>query len=393
MRMAERLTVAIAVCGFDRAVDDPEALLDQYHAPHGWADAVLEAGADVVTMVHRFSRDAHLRRGSVDYQFVADGGPALPSRAFLGVRITNAVARLAPTVVHVDGLVFPMVVRHLRWRLGRRAAIVVQDHGGLDLSAQNFDSWGRKAVYRFGLGAADGFMFTTRAQAAPFLRTEIIGSPDDVHEVLESSTDLGSWSVGADGGTRLPGRPALLWVGRLDANKDPLTVLDGFEQVCATLPDAALTLVYGDDILLPEVKARIARSPALSARVHLRGRLPQSALPALYAGADLFVLGSHREVACFSLIEAMSFGVIPVVTDIPPFRAIVDLGRLCALFTPGDPAAFARAVERVARDDLAAGHAAVRQHFAQELSWQSVGARAVAVYRAAARARRLRGAR
>ena len=27
------------------------------------------------------------------------------------------------------------------------------------------------------------------------------------------------------------GDPALLWVGHLDANKDPLTVLEGFEQV------------------------------------------------------------------------------------------------------------------------------------------------------------------
>ena len=34
----------------------------------------------------------------------------------------------------------------------------------------------------------------------------------------------------------MQGDPAMLWVGRLDANKDPLTVLAGFEQALAAIP-------------------------------------------------------------------------------------------------------------------------------------------------------------
>ena len=386
--MADKFSVVISVCAFDAEVEDPDALLDSYHAPDGWADAVTEAGADAVTVVQRFSRNALIRRGRVDYHFVADGAPPSPAGTFWGSRMTHTIQRLAPTVVHIDGLVFPLIVRHLRLRLHRQTALAVQDHGGLDVQSPSFQTHRWRALYRFGLGAADGFLFTARDQASPFLRAGIIGSSDAIHEVLESSTNLASWPLGTDAGYRLPGQPALLWVGRLDSNKDPLTVLDGFERVAEALPNAALTLVYGDDILLAEVTSRIASSPLLRSRVHLRGRMPQSALPGLYAGADLFVLGSHREVACFSLIEALSFGVTPVVTDIPPFRAITDHGRLGPLFPPGDASAFARAIQQVAGGDLAARRSFVRGHFARELSWPAVGRRALSVYRALAKARK-----
>src|SRR5205814_5730077 len=131
-------------------------------------------------------------------------------------------------------------------------------------------------------------LFTVQAQAAPWREAGIIGADQLVHEVMEASTDLLPGGPAA----ALPGRPALLWVGRLDANKDPLTVLGGFELAAETLPEAGLTLVYGDDLLLPEVRSRIAGSPRLQGRVHLRGRLERGELLALYAGADPVLLGS-----------------------------------------------------------------------------------------------------
>jgi glycosyltransferase involved in cell wall biosynthesis len=122
--------------------------------------------------------------------------------------------------------------------------------------------------------------------------------------------------------------------------------------------------------------------------VHLRGRVERNALPRLYATADVFVLGSHHEVACFSLIEALSFGVVPVVTDIPPFRRLTGEGRLGALFPPGNAAQLARALERFAGADFASQHHAVRTHFERELSWSAIGPRALEVYRIAAERRR-----
>jgi glycosyltransferase involved in cell wall biosynthesis len=382
------LTVVVASCPFDEDVVDPEELLERYHAMTGWAQALASAGAGAVTVVQRFGRDAVLRRGSVEYRLVADGAPGLAPPWFLGSRMARVITALRPDVVHVDGFVFPVLVGCLRVRLPRRTAIVVQDHGGVRLQSGSLRTAGRRLLYGFGLGAADAFLFTAREQAAPWQDAGIIRRRHAVYEVLESSTDMGSWPPAADAASELPGSPAMLWVARLDANKDPLTVLEGFAQAATSLPQAALTLVYGEDLLLPAVEAWIAARPDLQSRIHLRGRVERTALPAFYRSADLFIIGSHREVACFSLIEALSFGVTPVVTEIPAFRAITASGRIGALFPPGNPGALARAIGLVSQGDYRARRSSVRAHFERELSWSVVGGRALAAYRAALDGRR-----
>jgi len=380
------LAVVLAGCFSDREVD-PDAFLARHYSMVGWAKAVLEAGARSVALVQRFRRDAIVRRDGVDYHFVSDDDASLASSRFWGSNVTTAIRRLKPTAVHVDGLVFPLVVRHLRVTLPRRTSILVQDHGGVPSVLDSFRGWPKRAFYRFGLGGADAFLFTAREQAAPWVRAGIIGGGHAVHEIPESSTNMGSWPVLAQGQSSLPGRPALLWVGRLESNKDPLTVLEGFRQTTNALPDAALTLAYDGEDLLSEVQSRIAKSSELRDRVHLRGFVDQRAMPTLYAGADLFILGSHREVACFALIEALSFGVTPIVTDIAAFRAITGRGRVGTLFTPGNAGMLARAIERASHGDLATRRESVRAYFESELSWAVVGRRALDIYRAAVASR------
>ncbi|MFL5774102.1 MAG: glycosyltransferase, partial [Flavisolibacter sp.] len=52
--------------------------------------------------------------------------------------------------------------------------------------------------------------------------------------------------------------------------------------------------------------------------------------------ADFYISGSHSEGSGYALVEAMTCGCIPVVTDIPPFRKITDDGQYGLLFQPGD---------------------------------------------------------
>jgi glycosyltransferase involved in cell wall biosynthesis len=380
MTTSDEASIAIVNCPYERDFADTDALLARYHTLPGWAAALADAGAERVAVVQRFWKDDFVRRGRVDYHFVADGEGPYPRSSFSGGRVVRTVHALGARVVVFEGLGFPMVVRRLRWKLGRRAVIFARDHGGFPGESTSFRTWRGRAFYRFGLGAANGFLFTAREQAIPWLRAAIIRANHAVHELPEASTDLPSQSIARDREERLPGRPSLLWVGRLEPNQDPLTVLAGFERALAALPEAALTLVYGDDLLLPEVSDRIERSPTLRGRVHLRGRLDRAALPAVYAGADAFVLGSHREVACFSLIEALSFGLSPFVTDIPPFRVLTDGGRLGGLFAPGNAEELARVLARLGEGDLSARREQVGMHFERELSWPALGRRALALY-------------
>jgi glycosyltransferase involved in cell wall biosynthesis len=366
-------------CSFDPAQRDPQALLDQHPSWRAFAAAVGRASGEPVAVVQRFSCDGALRAGDVEYKFVADGGPPAAPPWHLATRVARAVRALEPRVVHVEGMIYPLQVRLLRAVLPRRVPVLVQDHGGIHAGSAGFRRRRWRLLHRLGLRAADGFLFSTAGQAEPWKHARIIGPRQTIHEVLEASTDLADQPLVA--GARAPGSPALLWVGRLDDNKDPLTILAGFEQ--ARLPGAALSMAFTDDQLLPQVRACIAGSPFLAGRVHLLGKVERRALPALYGSADLFVLGSHHESAGYALLEALAFGVTPAVSSIPSFRALTHDGRLGALFPVGDAGALAEALRRLAGTDLGARRPQVRAHFARHLSWAAVGARAATIYRAA----------
>jgi glycosyltransferase involved in cell wall biosynthesis len=387
--------IAFVNYAFDAAEPQPEELLVRDPSVGVWAAAVARAGGGPVAVVRRSRHEARLRVGEVDYWFVADGGlPEVPPW-FGAAPVVEAVRALAPEVVHVDGMVYPLQVRLFRTRLPPDVALLVQDHGGIHADSPGFQRWLWRRFFAFGLSAADGFLFAAADLAQPWLRAGIISPQQTIHVALESSTDLAALPP-VPGGPVATGRPAVLWVARLDANKDPLTVLTGFERAARALAAAELTMVFGTDDLLPAVRERIASSALLRPRVHLLGRIEQRMLAGLYATADLFVLGSHHESCGYALLEALAFGVTPVVTDIPPFRALTDDGRIGALFPVGNATLLAKALVKLGHADLASRREGIRGHFARALSWPAVGNRAAGIYeraRAQARARVATGSR
>jgi glycosyltransferase involved in cell wall biosynthesis len=74
----------------------------------------------------------------------------------------------------------------------------------------------------------------------------------------------------------------------------------------------------------------------------------------------------------------MACGVVPVVTEIPPFAAIA--GECGRRWPPGDRAACAAALQQAFANEIAAVRSAVTARFARELAWPVVGARTVAAY-------------
>ena len=116
----------------------------------------------------------------------------------------------------------------------------------------------------------------------------------------------------------------------------------------------------------------MSASPALARRVRLVGYVPQEKLPAYYSAADIFVLGSHHEGSGYALIEACACGAVPVVTRIPPFRAITGDGARGALWPPGD-ADWPRA--RAARDGQARFRGPAHRHGGGTSRTSSVGRR------------------
>jgi glycosyltransferase involved in cell wall biosynthesis len=378
---------------YDAEYPTVDALLERYLSLTGWADSLLAAGARRVTVLQRFDRDIDMRRDGVEY--LLRGGAGWRMRSWSDPRrLHRAVAALRPDVVHVNGLIFPVQTWLLRRVLPRESALIVQDHGGpppvpRDAAGQLRPwRWLRFAIRRAGLRAADGFMFTTAAQAQPWRAAGMICPWQSVYEVIEAGRSVQPLpQAQARTACSLRGEPALLWVGHLDANKDPLTVLAGFERALPWLPKAHLTMVYVGQTLLPAVRARLAESPTLAERVDLRGNIPYDSMSAYFSAADIFVLGSHREGSGYALIEALTCGAVPVVTDIPSFRALTagavrEPGAPCgALWPPGDVDALAAALVEIGRRDLATQREQLIAYAARELSWGAIGRRAMDVYR------------
>jgi glycosyltransferase involved in cell wall biosynthesis len=356
----------------DREGRSPQQLLADWYPLADVAAAVASTGARV-TVVQASVSPAELVRDRVEYFFLAPEAPNMPltrSTAF-----GSFVRNRTPDVFHVHGLGFAREVLELH-ALAPRVPLLLQDH------ADRPPRFWRRGLWRRGAAVADGVSFCSRAQAAPFRRAGLLGGDVMVFEIPESTSPfVPGDKVAARAATGLYGDPAVLWVGHLNANKDPLTVLAGVSAAAAELPGLQLWCVFATAPLLGEVQARVARDPALKNRVHLLGRVPHERVEQLMQAADMFVLGSHRESTCFSVIEAMATGLAPVVTDIPSLRALTGNGAVGELWPCGDLSALAEALAVAARALGPATHARVRAHFDAELSSPALGQKLAAAYR------------
>jgi len=360
---------------------EPAELLAAWPTLVDVAEAASAAGARV-SVLQACHVAAHLVRNDVEYHFVPPDAPAASVAGSAAFR--RAVRRCDADVHHVHGLGFPADVATLS-ALCPGVPILLQDH------ADRPPRLWRRLTWRRGFSAAAGVAFCAREQADPFRAAALLREATPVFEVPESTARFTPGDrFTARERTGLYGNPCVLWVGHLDANKDPLTVLDGVRLAARELPEMRLFCCFGTAPLEAEVRERIEADAWLRRKVHLLGRVPHDDVQELMRSADLFVLGSHREGSGYSLIEALACGLPPVVTDIPAFRALTGRGAVGWLWPPDDALAFSRALVTAARCRSPAMRESVRVHFEQTLSPLAVGRRLNAACAAlvAGRARR-----
>ena len=321
----------------------------------------------------------HLERGGAHYHFLPFGEAERQGR--VSKQLGRLLANLAPDLFHVHGLAFAHDVMTLA-ALAPGVPIILQDH------ADRAPRFWRRGAWRLQMSIAAGVAFCARAQARPFTEAGLLPAHTPLYEIPESTSRFAPGDAReARRLTGLSGDPAVLWVGHLDDNKDPLTVLEAVSDAAQELPGLRLWCCFGTAPLLSAVQKRISADSRLYSRVRLLGRVPHEAIERLMQAADLFVLGSHREGSGYSVIEALACGSPPIVTDIPSFRTLTGGGAVGALWPCGDSRALCKALTSARFD--AETRAGVRAHFDRELSLQSLGKKLAAMYVDAYARRRL----
>ena len=349
----------------------PAQVLDANFTLVDVAEAVSQSGIRVSVICASAYSERFTQRG-LDYYFLplGDGKRNTPQKAALGALLRD----LDPDVIHVHGLGFPRHVLSLA-SLASGVPIVLQDH------ASRPPRFWHRALWRRELSLAAGIAFCASDQAQPFIAAGLIDPATRVYEIPESTVRfLPGDRQQARCVTGIEGDPAVLWVGHLNANKDPLTVLRGISAASRDLPGLRLFCCFGFAPLLGDVLDLIATDPQLSGRVRLLGRVTREHLEQLMRAADLFVLGSHREGSGYSLIEALACGLPPVVTDIPSFRSLTGAGSVGKLWTCDDSVGLCAAIRAVAGRTDPEMRAAVRAHFDRELSFDALGRKIAAMY-------------
>lgn len=346
-------------------------LLNEWPTLVDVAEAASRPGTHV-TVVQACSESEHLERNGVNYHFLPFGNASLRDTDSATYR--GLLRSLAPDLYHVHGLDFPRQVLSLA-ELSSGVPIILQDH-----ASRLPRIWRRNSIRR-GMSVAAGVAFCSLEQAQPFAKAGLIGAATQVYAIPESTSRFSP--ADRDDARRasgVEGYPAVLWVGHLNANKDPLTVLEGVSAAIRELPQLRLYCCFGNAPLLRAVQSRIASDTRLRDRVHLLGRLPHERIELLMRAADIFVLGSHREGSGYSLIEALACGLPPAVTDIPSFRSLTKAGSVGELWPCDDSAALCQALLSISRRSGSELRAAVRTHFERELSSNALGLKLTAMY-------------
>jgi glycosyltransferase involved in cell wall biosynthesis len=349
----------------------PAQLLNAWSTLVDVAEAASKSGIRV-SVVQACSHTEHLERNGVHYYFLPFDDAS--SRNAHAAAYRGLLRSLAPDIFHVHGLDSPRQVQSLS-ELSSGVPIILQDH-----ASRPPRIW-RRASVRRGMSVAAGIAFCSLDQGQPFAKAGLIGSLTQLYEIPESTSRFAPGDRDeARRITAVEGDPAVLWVGHLDANKDPLTVLEGISAAARELPRLRLYCCFGNAPLLRAVQDRIESDTQLRDRVHLLGRLPHERIELLMRAADIFVLGSHREGSGYSLIEALACGLPPVVTDIPSFRSLTAAGSVGKLWPCDDPRALCQALQSIAHRADAEMRATVRAHFEQELSFGALGVKLMTMY-------------
>jgi 1,2-diacylglycerol 3-alpha-glucosyltransferase len=170
--------------------------------------------------------------------------------------------------------------------------------------------------------------------------------------IISNGIDLQVFSKKNDGAYlraqfNLPDKPILLFVGRLDKEKN----IDVLIRAAALLKEkyAFHIVVVGQGKEKSSLK-KLATNVGISKDITFTGFLPKKDLPNIYTLADVFVMPSIAELQSLVTMEAMASGLPVVGANAVAIPHLVHNGENGFLFEPGDEYSLAEKLSMVLAD-------------------------------------------
>ncbi len=269
-------------------------------------------------------------------------------------------------VVHVHGVDFAFdYLSMTRWL--HRKPMVACTHGGFFHTS--FAQRAKKVFFHcvtrctargycriLASSANDGEMFR---QVVPDERVRVIENGVDVEKFADASSPKLA--------------PTLIYVGRWSVNKGLPATLDLLATLRRVDPAWRLIVAGREFDLDRDALAAMAQEKGVSDALTLMPNPSNVEIRRAIGQASYSVCLSRHEGFGLAAIEAMSAGLVPVLSEIPPFRRLAAESGIPLLVPDDAEDAAARVVER--HHQLQARHASVRaraQSVVQVYSWRRV---------------------
>jgi glycosyltransferase involved in cell wall biosynthesis len=260
--------------------------------------------------------------------------------------LIRQIQRIAPDVVHTHSGVWYKV--SLAARLAGVPRLIHTDHG-----RPNPDPWRTRMLDRLAAQRTD-VIVPVSEPLRRYLKARVVPDPSRLR-VIRNGVDTDTFRPkGDDGRVRrelsIPAEAFMLGsVGRLESIKGYDVMVSALQRLRAAwrVGPAPVLVIGGEGSERPRLKGMI-ETARLQAHVRLLGW--REDVPDLHAAFGLFTMSSRSEGTSVSLLEAMSAGLCPVVTDVGGNADVLGQELRHRLVPPDDPKALATAWLDALRD-------------------------------------------
>jgi glycosyltransferase involved in cell wall biosynthesis len=165
----------------------------------------------------------------------------------------------------------------------------------------------------------------------------------------------------------------VLYVGRFHQSKGIHLIPPIWKKVTDILPGAKMIMVGGYGNQLEEFKKEVC-SMSLGGSFEVRGYVSEVELGELFASSKVFVLPSQMEGFSLATAQALAYGCVCVVSDLPALRSV--FGESVIYAPPADATAFANAIVNILQDQRKLNTLSkLGFEFSRRFDWNSVATR------------------